>query len=112
MEQLPELAQMAPVMAIALDDLDRDGHPDAVLAQNFNGAQRETGRMNAGLSLFLRGGDNGEFTALWPLESGISLRTDSRHLAIVNLKNDEDKALVFAPNSGRPQVFRLAKPGK
>ncbi len=112
MEQLPELAQMAPVMAIALDDLDRDGHPDAVLAQNFNGAQRETGRMNAGLSLFLRGGDNGEFTALWPLESGISLRTDSRHLAIVNLKDDEDKALVFAPNSGRPQVFRLAKPGK
>ena len=112
MEQLPELAQMAPVMAIALEDLDRDGHLDAVLAQNFNAAQRETGRMNAGLSLLLQGGKTGEFTALWPLESGISLRADSRHLAIVNLDGDKDKALVFAPNSGRPQVFRRAKPGK
>ena len=106
MEPLPVLAQMAPVMAIAIDDLNQDGQLDAVLAQNFNGAQRETGRMNAGLSLVLRGNADGNFSPLWPTESGLSLRGDPRHLALLDLDGDGQKDLVFAQNGDRLAIFR------
>ena len=105
-EPLPVLAQMAPVMAIAIDDLNQDGQLDAVLAQNFNGAQRETGRMNAGLSLVLRGNADGNFSPLWPTESGLSLRGDPRHLALLDLDGDGQKDLVFAQNGDRLAIFR------
>ena len=106
MEALPTLAQMAPVMAIELEDLDEDGLLDAVLAQNFNGAQRETGRMNAGLSLILQGTTGQGFSPLWPTKSGLSLRGDPRHLALVDLDGDGGKDLIFAQNGARLSIFR------
>ena len=63
---LPPLAQVAPCLSGIFVDVDRDGRQDIVMAQNFFGPQRETGRMSGGLSLLLKGDGKGDFTPIWP----------------------------------------------
>jgi len=50
---LPRIAQVAPSYGAALADVDGDGKLDLYLVQNFFGPQRETGRMDGGVSLLL-----------------------------------------------------------
>ncbi len=52
---LPVEAQVAPVHAILVGDLDRDGTTDLLLAGNEFGMRAQDGPMDAGRGLFLRG---------------------------------------------------------
>lgn len=101
---LPPLAQLAPGFGIVLKDLDGDQHIDAFIAQNFYHSQRETGRMNAGLGVFLNGRGDGSFDAVWPKASGLTLRDDCRGAAL--LRTSADPVIIVAVNSGRPQVWK------
>ena len=104
-EPLPVLSQLAPVMDIALADLDGDGRVEAVLAQNFNAAQRETGRMNAGLGVVLKFTADGRPTELWPAESGLALRLDPRRVIAADLGGDGAQELIFGVNGGAVRVL-------
>lgn len=97
--ELPPLAQLAPVFGIVASELDGDGHPDLVCAQNFFGPERETGRMNGGLGVALRGRGDGTFEALSPRESGIVVPGDARSLTLAEVDADARPDLVFARNS-------------
>ena len=101
---LPRLAQAAPAFGIAFLDLDGDAHPDLFLAQNFFGAQRETGRMDGGLSLVLRGRGNGEFIPILAGESGIVIPGDATDVEIVDLNGDSRADIVTAINDGALEV--------
>lgn len=108
-EPLPVLCQLAPVMAISLGDFNGDGRTDAALAQNFNGAQRETGRMNAGLGVILTQGAKGtELEEMWPADSGFTGRFDSRALIATDLDGDSLTDLLLGQNSGSAAVFKGA----
>ena len=104
-QALPALAQVAPSMSGIFVDVDQDGQQDIVLAQNFNSAQRETGRMNGGLSLLLKGDGNGRFSVVWPQESGIHLSGDTRQVETADLNQDGQPDLVFAENDGPVTVL-------
>ena len=52
-------------------DVNGDGHLDLYLVQNFYGPQRETGRMDGGVSLLLLGDGRGAWQPVWPSESGL-----------------------------------------
>jgi len=97
---LPTLSQLAPVMAITIADFNSDGFPDLALGQNFFDAQRETGRMNGGLGVILTGDSTGNFSELWPLESGFSQRTNMRNLVATDLNQDGHLDLISSSNSG------------
>src|SRR6185369_8744905 len=79
---LPRLAQVAPAFGVALTDVDGDGKLDLCLAQNFLGPQPETGRMDGGLSLLLRGNGDGSFTPVWPNESSLVVPGDAKGLIV------------------------------
>lgn len=108
-DPLPVLSQLAPVMDIALGDFDRDGLIDVALAQNFNAAQRETGRMNAGLGVILSGQKDGQLSEMWPADSGFISRSDSRALVAIDLNGDRGTGLILGANGTAARVFVRAR---
>ena len=104
-QPLPDLAQLSPSFGSIIRDFDGDGNADLVLAQNFYHPQRETGRMNASLNLFLKGDGKGSFSAVWPLESGLVTRDDSRNILV--LPAGSKYLLISAPNDGPLRSFQI-----
>jgi hypothetical protein len=102
---LPQLAQISPGFGVVVTEVDGDGHPDCVIAQNFFGPQRETGRMDGGLSLVLRGDGAGGFKPVWPRRSGLAVPGDAKSLTVADLNADGWPDLVFGVNNGGLQVF-------
>ncbi|NUR35453.1 MAG: VCBS repeat-containing protein [Gemmatimonadaceae bacterium] len=105
---LPLEAQLAPVYGILATDADRDGHPDLLLAGNFDGFKPEIGRMSASYGLMLRGDGKGGFTPLRADQSGFMVPGQSRDIQRVRTANGE--LIVVARNNNRPLVFRSARP--
>ena len=101
----PRLAQIAPTFGVVLHDVDDDGALDCVLAQNTYSPQRETGRMDGGLSLLLKGDGSGNFSPVWPAASGISIRADAVEVAVTDLNGDNRTDLVFSVNDGPVYAF-------
>ncbi|MEM7383999.1 MAG: VCBS repeat-containing protein [Verrucomicrobiota bacterium] len=104
---LPALAQLSPGFGVILEDLDGDRLIDCFIAQNFNHPQRETGRMNAGLNAFLKGDGKGGFSAVWPKESGLKFRDDSRNAVLLKGSGSAKKKLAIAVNGGAPRVLEI-----
>ncbi|WOO40940.1 FG-GAP-like repeat-containing protein [Rubellicoccus peritrichatus] len=102
---LPRLAQISPSYGVVIEDLDADGFADIVLAQNFFNPQAETGRMDGGLSLFLKGNGDGTFKPLMPYESGIVVPADAKGLALIDLNQDKQLDLVFSANDSPAYSF-------
>ena len=99
------LAQMAPSFGVAAGDFDGDGHPDVVMAQNFYHPQRETGRMNGGLGVFLKGDGRGGFDPLWPRASGLVESGDARSVAVTDVNGYGAPDLVMSINDAAPSVW-------
>ena len=102
---LPTLAQLSPSFGSVMHDFNGDGHLDVVVGQNFYHPQRETGRMNAGLNVLLKGNGKGDLEAIWPSASGLLTRDDSRNLMV--LEDNERSLLLSAPNNSRLRVFEF-----
>ena len=56
---LPRTAQISPGFGVVLTEVNGDGNPDLIIAQNSYSPQRETGRMDGGMSLLLTGNGDG-----------------------------------------------------
>lgn len=102
---LPRIAQIAPSTDACFADLNDDGNLDIVLAQNFYGPQRETGRMDGGVGLVLAGSKAGTFIPLHPTLSGIRVSGDARRVSIVDINGNQLPDVVFALNNGPMKAF-------
>ena len=105
-EALPQLAQISPGFGVCVSDYDADGIQDILIANNFFGAQPETGYMDGGLGWLLKGGDDGKFVASWPNSSGVVVPGDANGLAIADFDNDGDQDAFFALNNSACRIFK------
>ena len=103
---LPRLAQVSPTNDIAVWDLNGDRHLDLILAQNDFSPQRETGRMDGGMSLILWGKGDGAFEVVWPFESGLVVPGDARSVRVSDVSGDGRPDLIFGINDERVSVFK------
>ena len=103
---LPRIAQAAPGFGAVLAEIDGDGNPDLYMVQNFFGPQPETGRMDGGLSLLLRGEGDGTFEPVWPNRSGLVVSGDATALAAMDLNGDGWVDFAIATNDGPMHFFQ------
>ena len=102
---LPREAQISAVFGLAFGDVDADGHTDLCLAHNFFSPQPESGRVNGGLGLLLRGSSDGQFKPVRADRSGIVLSGDTKSLALADLDGNARPELVATTNDGPVRIF-------
>ena len=72
-EPLPRMAQTSPGFGVETLDYECDGDIDIMIANNFFGAEPETGYMDGGLGVLLANDGSGKFDFVWPNKSGVVL---------------------------------------
>ncbi|MCZ6683320.1 MAG: FG-GAP-like repeat-containing protein [Planctomycetota bacterium] len=102
---LPALAQAAPGYGVVAADLDGDSHPDVCIAQNNFSPQPETGRMDGGLCMLLRGSRAGTLSPVFPVESGLIVPGDVKGLSLCDLDRNGWPDLVMTQNDGPLLAF-------
>ncbi|MCH8992044.1 MAG: CRTAC1 family protein [Acidobacteria bacterium] len=105
MKPLPRLAQAAPGFGVVATDFDGDSNPDVCIAQNFFSPQPETGRMDGGLSLLLRGDGRGALSPTSAAASGLVVPGDAKGLAVCDLNRDGWPDLAMTQNDGPLLIF-------
>lgn len=102
---LPVEAQMAPVYAISVLDVNHDGFKDLVLAGNFFHSRIKIGRMDANYGqLFLNKG-NGTFNYIPQNQSGFQVKGEVRDLVII--PQSKGIQIHFFRNNDSVKSYRL-----
>jgi hypothetical protein len=111
--ELPLEAQVAPVFAINVADVDGDGHEDIFLSQNFFATRAEVPRLDAGRGLWLRGDGSGKLRSMSGQESGVKVYGEQRGAAVGDFNEDGRVDLVVTQNGAPTRLFQnvTAKPG-
>lgn len=104
-EPLPIEAQFSPAFGLTVGDFDNDSIQDIFLANNFFASQPETGFMDGGLSLLLRGRGDRKFEAVWPNESGIAIDVASYGAAAADFDRDGDIDIAVATNNDHVRLL-------
>jgi len=102
---LPRLAQVSPGFGVVFTEVDGDGNADLYIVQNFFSPQRETGRMDGGLSLLLLGDGTGNFIPVMPNQSGLVVPGDASGLSTTDLNADGWPDFVVSVNNGKVVAF-------
>ncbi len=111
--ELPLEAQVAPVFAISVADMDGDGHEDVFLSQNLFATRPEVPRLDAGRGLWLHGDGTGKLKAVPGQESGVKVYGEQRGAAVADFNEDGRIDLVVTQNGAPTRLFQnvTAQPG-
>ncbi len=101
---LPNEAQVSSINDILIEDFDRDGHLDVLVAGNLYASEVETPRNDAGVGLLLAGDGRGNFRPVPTQRSGIVLPYDVKKLATANALNILH--VLASVNNGPLRSFR------
>jgi hypothetical protein len=101
---LPIEAQMFPIFAFAIDDLNDDNNLDALAVGNLYAVQPEYGRYDAGYGITLLGNGVGEFEVAPHQESGFLVKGEGRDIQVVRSSRDSRKYIV-AVNNDSVRIF-------
>jgi hypothetical protein len=84
-QDLPTLAQASPIYAILVQDFDKDGIQDLLLAGNETNFRIRIGKTDANMGLILLGQKDKSFKPISQNKAGLYLRGDVRD--ILQIKN-------------------------
>ncbi|MDW3652571.1 MAG: VCBS repeat-containing protein [Bacteroidia bacterium] len=91
---LPLEAQLSPIYAIEVLDVNGDSNKDLILAGNLYGTRVKFGRYDANHGIVLLGDGSGNFSALSPTKSGLNVKGETRAIRILD-KDSESPRLLF-----------------
>jgi hypothetical protein len=103
-QPLPPEAQFSPIYGITWLDYDGDGKKDLLLGGNFYESKPEVGSYDASYGLLLKGDDNGAFTSLSSMRSGILVKGAVRD--IIPIKHNGTERIIFILNNASPVIFQ------
>lgn len=105
---LPNLAQIAPIKAIIVHDVDGDGHLDLLVAGNLYETEPNTPRADAGNGLWLKGDGKGHFHPVSPSGSGFLAPLNVAGLALIDTPTG--KVVIVANTADSLQSFTVRRP--
>jgi hypothetical protein len=101
---LPSRAQVSPVFALLIDDVNNDGRKDIVAGGNLYGLKPELGRYDADYGTVLLGNSIKGFTYLSPQQSGFFYQGQVRDIATVKTGNGQ--LMLVSRNNESLMVFK------
>jgi enediyne biosynthesis protein E4 len=104
---LPNLAQIAPIKGIVVQDVDGDGNLDLLVAGNLYESEPNTPRADAGNGLWLRGDGKGHFTPVSAFKSGFLAPLNVSGLTLLN--TPAGRAVLVANSGDSLQAFTIRK---
>jgi hypothetical protein len=102
---LPKAAQASMINGIIVDDLQKNGHNDVLLAGNFYPFRVQFGPLDAGIGVVLMENGKGDLSSLGYAETGLKIDGDVRNLVKVNGANGS-YWMMAAKSDGAVQVLR------
>lgn len=106
-EYLPNLAQIAPINSIIINDLDEDGNMDLIVAGNNYDTEVETPRYDAGNGLIMRGLGNGKFETLPLTKSGFFTPGNVKKIQLLKGADGNSKLILVANNNAPLEIFKI-----
>jgi hypothetical protein len=92
---------------VYVDDFDDDNNADILIGGNLSKAKPETGIYEGGYGLLLKGFGNGDFEAVPPGSSGVSLTGDIR--AFGKIKHGANISILVGKSNEKMEVLNLSK---
>ena len=107
-QAFPIEAQLSPVFATVVYDLNKDGLPDIFLAGNFYGLKPQTGRFDASYGTLLLGDPQHRFHYVAPKQSGLFVKGEVRDAVMLNPAG-KNPLLLVARNNDNLLLFQKTK---
>jgi hypothetical protein len=107
LSSLPYLAQLAPIYAISVQDVNMDNKLDVIMAGNFYGTRVKYGRYDANKGLVLIGNGAGKFTPLRSEESGLNISGEVKDIHGIKSANNT-LTFLFSRNNLPIKVYSTA----
>jgi hypothetical protein len=105
--RLSRQAQVSSVNGILIEDFNKDGHLDLVLAGNLYGSEAETPRNDAGIGLYLQGDGKGGFLPLPATESGLYIEGDVKDIKFLGTSGTGLPLIIAAKNDDAVQILKI-----
>lgn len=99
---LPNIAQVSNINSILIEDYNKDGNKDLLVAGNLFASEIETPRNDAGTGMLLLGDGKGEFKATTIEYSGIYLPQDVKNLKIIKIGSQKN---ILVASNNQPLQF-------
>ncbi|WP_282043738.1 VCBS repeat-containing protein [Winogradskyella flava] len=87
--QLPVEAQFSSINQVLIEDYNKDGSLDMLIAGNLYVSEVETPRNDAGFGYYFEGNGKGDFKAIPSSESGVFIKGDTKDLVKIKINNED-----------------------
>jgi hypothetical protein len=105
LEALPIEAQISPVYAVHVEDIDKDGNKDILMGGNLYRVKPEAGRYDASYGTFLKGDGKGKFKVVPNKDCGLMIDGEVRD--IKRIKVGKNNLILVARNNDTPIFLKV-----
>jgi hypothetical protein len=103
--KLPVQAQVSSINKILVNDYNKDGNLDVLIAGNLYSSEVETPRNDASYGLYLQGNGKGDFKPIPVTASGFFTSGDVKDMEVIKVKSEN--YILIAKNKGYTQAVKI-----